>query len=41
MALEHAPRDRRGFYSSFIAIGSPISQVLAALTLTGLAATLE
>lgn len=41
MALEHAPRDRRGFYSSFIAIGSPISQVLAALTLTGLAATLS
>ncbi|NHU47519.1 MFS transporter [Rhodococcus sp. A14] len=41
MALEHAPHDRRGFYSSFIAIGSPISQVMATLTLTGLAATLD
>jgi MFS family permease len=33
IALEHAPADRRGRYGSFIAIASPISQVLATLTL--------
>ncbi len=31
MVLEHAPADRRGFYSSFVQIGFPIGLVLATL----------
>lgn len=38
--MEHAPNDRRGFYSSFIAMGSPLAQVLANALLFGMAALL-
>jgi MFS transporter, MHS family, shikimate and dehydroshikimate transport protein len=31
MVLEHAPSDRRGFYTSFVQIGFPIGLVLASL----------
>ncbi|MBX9711293.1 MAG: MHS family MFS transporter [Xanthobacteraceae bacterium] len=31
MVLEHAPSDKRGFYSSFVQIGFPIGLVLASL----------
>src|SRR6201988_77437 len=31
MVLEHAPADRRGFYTSFVQIGFPIGLVLATL----------
>ena len=31
MVLEHAPRDRRGFYTSFVQIGFPIGLVMASL----------
>jgi MHS family shikimate/dehydroshikimate transporter-like MFS transporter len=31
MVLEHAPHDRRGFYTSFVQIGFPIGLVLATL----------
>src|SRR5271170_1073924 len=31
MVLEHAPRDRRGFYTSFVQVGFPIGLVLATL----------
>src|ERR1700723_4430303 len=31
MVLEHAPSDRRGFYTSFVQIGFPIGLVLATL----------
>jgi MHS family shikimate/dehydroshikimate transporter-like MFS transporter len=31
MVLEHAPADRRGFYTSFVQIGFPIGLVLASL----------
>jgi MHS family shikimate/dehydroshikimate transporter-like MFS transporter len=31
MVLEHAPADRRGFYSSFVQIGFPVGLVLASL----------
>lgn len=41
MTMEHAPRDRRGFYGALIAVGSPISQVFATLVLTGLATGLS
>jgi MFS family permease len=41
MSIEHAPRTRRGAFGSFVAIGSPISQVMATLVLTGLAAGLS
>jgi MHS family shikimate/dehydroshikimate transporter-like MFS transporter len=39
MVLEHAPADRRGFYTSFVQIGFPIGLVLATLVF-GLAAKL-
>ena len=29
LTMEHAPANRRGFYSSFIAMGSPMAQILA------------
>ena len=29
LTMEHAPVNRRGFYSSFIAMGSPMAQILA------------
>jgi MFS family permease len=38
LTMEHAPRHRRGFYSSFIAMGSPLAQVLANTVLFGVAA---
>ncbi|MDR5838733.1 MFS transporter [Caballeronia sp. LZ034LL] len=38
LTMEHAPKDRRGFYSSFIAMGSPLAQVLANAVLFGVAA---
>ncbi|GGD64410.1 MFS transporter [Caballeronia grimmiae] len=38
LTMEHAPRNRRGFYSSFIAMGSPLAQVLANGVLFGVAA---
>lgn len=41
LALEHAPDHRRGFFGSLMAIGSPIAQVFATLTLTGLAFVLS
>ena len=40
LTMEHAPKDRRGFYSSFIAMGSPLAQVLANALLFGVAAML-
>lgn len=41
MTMEHAPGDRRGYYGALIAMGSPISQVLATLILTGLSGSLS
>ncbi|MFJ5979225.1 MFS transporter [Pseudarthrobacter oxydans] len=41
MTMEHAPQDRRAFYGALIAMGSPVSQVLANLTLAVLSATLS
>ncbi|MEZ2352470.1 MFS transporter [Caballeronia sp. RCC_10] len=38
LTMEHAPKNRRGFYSSFIAMGSPLAQVLANGVLFGVAA---
>lgn len=38
LTMEHAPKDRRGFYSSFIAMGSPLAQVLANAVLFAVAA---
>lgn len=38
LTMEHAPKNRRGFYSSFIAMGSPLAQVLANAVLFGVAA---
>jgi MHS family shikimate/dehydroshikimate transporter-like MFS transporter len=37
MVLEHAPADRRGFYSSFVQIGFPIGLVLATLVFASVA----
>jgi MHS family shikimate/dehydroshikimate transporter-like MFS transporter len=34
MVLEHAPADRRGFYTSFVQIGFPIGLVMATLVFT-------
>ncbi len=41
MALEHAPSDRRGRYSGFLGVCSPISQILANGAMLILAATLS
>lgn len=41
MTMEHAPADRRAFYGSLMAMGSPISQVLANLSLVFLTTTLS
>ncbi|MFD2794890.1 MFS transporter [Promicromonospora vindobonensis] len=41
MTMEHAPRDRRGFYSALMSLGSPASQVIANLLLALLTATLS
>ncbi|SAK82480.1 major facilitator transporter [Caballeronia temeraria] len=38
LTMEHAPKNRRGFYSSFIAMGSPLAQVLANAVLFTVAA---
>jgi MFS family permease len=40
LTMEHAPVNRRGFYSSFIAMGSPMAQMLANAILFVLSATL-
>ncbi|MFD5660015.1 MFS transporter [Streptomyces hirsutus] len=40
MVMEHSPSRRRGVAGALMSVGSPISQVLATLTLTGLAAWL-
>lgn len=40
MVMEHSPDRRRGIAGALMSVGSPISQVLATLTLTGLAAWL-
>lgn len=34
MVLEHAPADRRGFYTSFVQVGFPVGLVLATLVFT-------
>lgn len=41
MTMEHAPKDRRAFYGALMAMGSPISQVAANLTLAGLSVALS
>jgi len=41
MAVEHASAERRGLYSGFLGICSPLSQILANLTLFALAAALS
>lgn len=41
LTMEHAPVGRRGFYSSFIAMGSPLAQVLANALLFGIAAMMS
>lgn len=41
LALEHAPIQRRGHAGSFVAVASPVAQVLANLTLVGLTAVLS
>ncbi|MEV0949004.1 MFS transporter [Promicromonospora sp. NPDC050249] len=41
MTLEHAKADQRGIFGAFINIGSPLSQVLANVTLVILTATLS
>lgn len=40
LALEHAPKERRGRAGSFVAVASPVAQVLANLALVGLAAVM-
>jgi MFS family permease len=40
LTMEHAPEHRRGFYSSFLAMGSPLAQVLANGLLFAVAALL-
>lgn len=37
LVTEHAPADKRGMYGGILAVGSPIAQTCASLTLTGLA----
>lgn len=41
MTMEHAPKDRRAFYGTLMAMGSPISQVMANLSLVALSALLS
>lgn len=41
MTMEHAPADRRSFYGALMAMGSPISQVLANLLLAVLSGVLS
>lgn len=41
MTMEHAPKDRRAFYAAMMTMGSPISQVLANLSLAGLSFALS
>lgn len=41
MTMEHAQKDRRGFYTAVMAMGSPASQVVANLLLTVLAGVLS
>ncbi|MCZ9880318.1 MFS transporter [Arthrobacter sp. B2a2-09] len=41
MTMEHAPADRRSFYGALMAMGSPISQVLANLMLAVLSGVLS
>lgn len=41
LALEHAPKERRGRAGSFVAIASPLAQALATLILAGLTAGLS
>ncbi len=41
MSMEHAPDDRRSFYGALIAMGAPISQVLATLSLAIISGTLS
>lgn len=40
LTMEHAPRNRRALYGALMAMGSPLSQVLATLLLTILSAAL-
>ena len=40
MTMEHAPKDRRAFYSALMSMGSPASQVMANLLLAVLSAVL-
>ncbi|WP_166969754.1 MFS transporter [Brevibacterium atlanticum] len=37
LVTEHAPADKRGMYGGILAVGSPVAQTIASLTLTGLA----
>lgn len=41
LAMEHAPEGKRGLYGALMAIGSPISQVIATVALTVLASALS
>jgi len=41
LALEHAPKDRRGRAGSFVAVASPIAQLVANLGLAGLTAVMS
>lgn len=41
LTMEHTPEGRRGLYGALMAIGSPISQVIATVTLTILALGLD
>ncbi|MFB7225778.1 MFS transporter [Streptomyces sp. NPDC056227] len=41
MTMEHAPKDRRAFYGALMAMGSPVSQVLANLMLAVLSGVLS
>ncbi|MCG2623369.1 MHS family MFS transporter [Arthrobacter sp. I2-34] len=41
MTMEHAPQDRRAFYGALMAMGSPLSQVLANLSLVLLSMSLD
>ncbi|WP_328396294.1 MFS transporter [Nocardia sp. NBC_00416] len=41
LAVEHAPRDRRGFWGGLVGIGGPIGSILGALTVLPLTAALS